>query len=111
MVRRGSGVRVPASALTDDLQVRQRAFLPEGALLTKASEEADIPSEHVPMKHPLVLARSADRDVELLNATGVLRRRRDCTAGRSEQQSGNYERSCCEAGHRSMRLHDFRNAF
>jgi len=50
-----------------------RLLLTEGAVLTKASKEADIPAEHVLMKHPLILARSADRHIELLDAAGVVR--------------------------------------
>jgi hypothetical protein len=46
--------------------------LTEGTVLAKASKEADIPAELVLMKHPLELARSANCDIELLNAAGVL---------------------------------------
>jgi hypothetical protein len=76
-------------------------LLTEGALLTKASKEADIPAEPVLMKHPLILAGSADRDIELLNAAGIVRRCRSCTTGRSQQQTDDHQRSCCEARERS----------
>jgi hypothetical protein len=60
--------------------------LTEGVLLAKASEEADIPAERVPVKHSLILARSADCDIELLNAAGVVRGRRSGTNARRMEQ-------------------------
>jgi hypothetical protein len=74
--------------------------LTEGAVLTEAGKEADVAAEHVLMKHPLILAGGADRDIELLNAAGVLRGCRSRTTGRSQQQTQDDERSCCEASDR-----------
>ena len=47
-------------------------LLAEEALVTKTRDEADIPAELFLMKHTLVLARCAYRDIELLNAAGVV---------------------------------------
>jgi len=63
------------------LVTKEPRLLTEGAVLTKASEEADIPTKAVLMKEPLILPRSADRDIELLDAAGTVRRGRSGPTG------------------------------